>query len=82
MTVSVAVILLEVSAAHMQVIVFAINMWLTIFTVIMKTGVCYNYVGDIFCSALYNYAFMCIIMHVNVSGNNFILRSLTDSPSS
>ena len=57
--VSVAIIQLEVSATHMQVTVSAINMWMTIFTEIMQTGVCYNYAGGIFCSALYNYAHSC-----------------------
>ena len=51
-TVSVAVIQLEVSAAHMQVTVSAGNMWVTVFIVIMQMGVCYNYAGGIFCSAL------------------------------
>ena len=38
-TVSVAVMQLEVSAAHTQVIVPASNMWVTIFTEIMQMGV-------------------------------------------
>ena len=49
---SVAVMQLEVSAAHMQVTVSASNMWVTIFIVIMQMGVCCNYGGGIFCSAL------------------------------
>ena len=51
-TVSVAIMQLEVSAAHMQVTVSAANMWVTIFIVIMHMGVCCNYAGGIFCSAL------------------------------
>ena len=51
-TVSVAVMQLEVSAAHIQVTVPAANMWVTIFIEIMQMGVCFNYVGGIFCSAL------------------------------
>ena len=56
MTVSVAVMQLEVSAAHMQVTVSAANMWVTIFIVIMQvvfSAVHYahdcvycNYAGD------------------------------------
>ena len=48
----VTIMQLEVSAAHMQVTVSAANMWMTIFIVIMQMGVCYNYAGGIFCSAL------------------------------
>ena len=51
-TVSVAVVQLEVSTAHMQVTVSAANMCLTVSTVIMQMGVCCNYAGGIFCSAL------------------------------
>ena len=51
-TVSVAVMQLEFSAAHMQVTVSAANMWVTNFIVIMQMGVCRNYAGRIFCSAL------------------------------
>ena len=51
-TVSVAIMQLEVSTAHMQVTVSATNVWMTIFIVIMQMGVCYNYAGGIFCSAL------------------------------
>ena len=36
MTVSVAIVQLEVSGAHMQVTVSAANMWVTIFVVIMQ----------------------------------------------
>ena len=38
-TISVAIVHLEVSAALMQVILSATNMWVTIFTVIMHVGV-------------------------------------------
>ena len=51
-TVSVSIMQLEVFAVHMQVTVSAANMWMTIFIVIMQMGVCYNYAGGIFCSAL------------------------------
>ena len=43
---------LEVSAAFMQVKVFAANMWVTSFIVIMRVGVCCNHGGSILGSAL------------------------------
>ena len=51
-TVSVAIMQLEVSAALIQVKVSAANMWVIIFIVIMQVGVCFNYIGGIFCSTL------------------------------
>ena len=51
-TVSVAIMELDVSAAHLQVSVSAANTWVTIFIVIMQVGVCCNYAGGVFCSAL------------------------------
>ena len=39
MTVSVVIMQLEVSGAHVQVTVSAANMWMTIFVVIMQIGV-------------------------------------------
>ena len=38
-TVSVAIMQLEVSAVHIEVIVSATNMWMTIFIVIMQVGI-------------------------------------------
>ena len=52
MTVSVAIMQLEVSAVHMQVTVSAASMQMTIFIVIRQMGDSCNYAGGIFCSAL------------------------------
>ena len=43
---------LEVSAAFVQVKDFAANIWVTRFIEIMQVGVCCNYAGSIFRSAL------------------------------
>ena len=50
-TVSVAIMQLEVSAA-LKATASAVNMWVTIFIVIMQVGFCCNYASGIFCSAL------------------------------
>ena len=49
---SVTIMKVTVSVAVMQVTVSAANIWVTIFIVIMQMGVCCNYAGGIFCSAL------------------------------
>ena len=62
-TVSVAIMQLEVSAAHKQVAVSETNMWMTIFIVIKQMGVCYNYTGGISCSALCIWLFQVTISY-------------------
>ena len=47
MTVSVAVMQLDVSAAHMQVTFYAANMWVTIFIVIMGDNFYCNYADEV-----------------------------------
>ena len=49
---------LEVSAAFMQVKVFAANMWVTNFIEIMQVGLSYNHAGSTFCRELCTWLFL------------------------
>ena len=68
MTVSVAIMQLEVFAAHMQVTVSAGNMLVTIFIVIMQMGVSAAIMQGVFPAV--HYAHECF--HCNYAGDTFI----------